>query len=441
MKQAARRIVEMLRLHVHEAFFAGGWVRDTLLRRKSKDIDIATSAHPTEVLRLFPKSTPIGSQFGVVQVLMYRRAYEVATFRGEAGYEDGRHPTKVDFVGPERDALRRDFTVNGMFYDPIAERVIDYVRGRTDIKKRILRSIGRAEERFSEDRLRMLRAVRLACDLDFTIDSKTWQAICRISPGILEISWERIRGELLQIITGRRSGRGVDLLLDSGLLARILPEVEAMHDVPQPEEFHPEGDVLTHTRMALELLRKPSPVLALATLLHDVGKPSTFSIQERIRFDGHVERGAELSAQVCRRLKLSNAEKQQVVDLVANHLRFVHVKEMRPSTLKRFLRKSNFLDHLELHRADCLSSHGDLENYEYCRKMLDELKQEQISPPVLLTGRDLIELGFKPGPIFRQILQVVETMQLEGSLLTKLDAMEYVRSSYPTPPGKQMGKS
>src|SRR5437867_7675201 len=321
MQNAARRILEKLRLHGHEAFFAGGWVRDFLMRRKPKDIDIATSALPEDVLRIFPNAVAIGASFGVVQVRLYGRAYEVATFRTEGPYLDGRHPSAVKFSGPKQDALRRDFTINGLFYDPLAKRVIDYVHGNTDIQRKTIRTIGNPKERFAEDKLRMLRAVRFACSLSFVIDPGTWEAIKGLAADIRQVSWERIRDEVLKIITGPNAGRGLDLLQESGLLSQILPEIEAMRGVAQPPEYHPEGDVYVHTRMMLEMLQKPSPVLALAALLHDVGKPPTFSVKARIRFDGHVEVGARMAEEICRRLRLSNEETEQVVDLVLNHLR------------------------------------------------------------------------------------------------------------------------
>jgi poly(A) polymerase len=425
--------VEKLRRHGHEAFFAGGWVRDHLLRRKAQDIDIATSAHPDEVLRLFPRSIAIGAKFGVVQVRLYRHPYEVATFRKEGPYFDGRHPSEVSFSGPEQDALRRDFTINGLFYDPVTDRVIDFVQGRPDLEQGIIRTIGSPRDRFEEDKLRMLRALRFACSLDFEIAAETWDAIRGLAPEILQVSWERIRDELLKIITGPAPGRGLDLLHESGLLARILPEVEAMRGVQQPPEFHPEGDVYVHTRMALGFLRKPSPALALGTLLHDVGKPPTFSIQERIRFDGHVELGAQMAESICRRLRLSNEETQQVVELVLHHLRFMHVMEMRNSTLGRFLRMPHFDDHLELHRADCLSSHGNLETYQFCVDRLKEQRAQAPLPPPLINGQDLIALGYQPGPIFREILEAVENLQIENTLRTKEEALEYVLKTFPLP--------
>jgi poly(A) polymerase len=433
MQKAARRIVERLRLHGHEAFFAGGWVRDFLLRRKPQDIDIATGALPQQVAAIFPNSTLIGAEFGVVQVRMYGRAYEVTTFRSEGPYLDGRHPSSVAFSGPIQDAQRRDFTINGLFYDPSTGRIIDYIHGKVDLQHRTIRTIGDPYERFSEDKLRMMRAVRLAIALDFEIASDTWKAIQSLSAQILQVSWERIRDELVKILTGPRRDTGLDLLRESGLLEQILPEVTAMIGIAQPLEFHPEGDVYSHTKAALGLLRKPSPTLALGTLLHDVGKPPTFSVKERIRFDGHVELGGKMAAEICRRLRLSNDETAAIVELVLHHLRFMNVKEMRLSTLKKFLRLPSFAEHLELHRVDCLSSHMDLESYHFCLEKLEEFKNEPAPTSALINGRDLINLGYKPGPIFAEILGSVEDLQLEGTIKSRDEALEYIKRSYPLP--------
>lgn len=433
MERAARRIVEKLRLHNHEAFFAGGWVRDFLLGRKPKDIDIVTSARPEEVRRLFPKSAAVGAAFGVILVRCYGRSFEVATFRSEGPYLDGRHPASVALAGPREDAQRRDFTVNGLFYDPIAERVIDYVQGLADLRRRRIRTIGSAHERFAEDKLRMLRAVRFACTLDFTVVPETMQAIRRHAPEILQVSWERIRDELLSMLESPARGRGLDLLQESGLLAHILPEVEALRGIPQPPEYHPEGDVYTHTRMALELLRRPSRILALAVLLHDIGKPPCYSKDTQIRFHGHAEHGARMAEQVCRRLRMSNDETAQVRDLVHGHLRFMHAKEMRPGTLRRFLSLPHINDHLELHRVDCLASHKNLDNYLFCRRELKKMRSEPPPPLRLVTGDDLIAMGYEPGPIFREILAAVEERRLEGSLRTRAEAVGFVRRAFPRP--------
>ncbi len=430
MRRAARRIVEKLRLHGHEAFFAGGCVRDFLLRRKPEDIDIATSARPEEVLRLFPHATAIGESFGVVQVFFYGHAYDVATFRSEGPYLDGRHPSTVSFTGPKQDALRRDFTMNGLFYDPVADRIIDYVHGAADIRKRLLRTIGKAQERFREDKLRMLRAVRMSCSLHFKIAPETYEAIRQLAPSILEVSWERIRDELLKIITGPQPGPGLDLLHATGLLFHILPEVEAMRGVAQPEEFHPEGDVYAHTRAALDLLDRPSPVLAMATLLHDVGKPPTAVLADRIRFPGHAEAGTRMAEDICRRLRMSNEEIDGVAALVREHQQFTHIREMRPGTLRRFLDRSRLDEHLELHRVDCLSSRRNLDNYYFA---LGKRREFSAEPPLarLITGHDLIAMGYPPGPIFGSILEAIEDLQSENPSLTREEALDYLRRAFP----------
>jgi poly(A) polymerase len=431
MRRAARRIVEKLRLNGHEAFFAGGWVRDFLLRRKPQDIDIATSALPDDVLRIFPRSTPIGARFGVVQVRLYGHAYDVATFRSEGPYLDGRHPSTVSFSGPKADAQRRDFTVNGLFYDPIADRVIDYVHGAADLRRRVLRTIGKPHERFREDKLRMLRAIRFSCSLDFKIAPETYEAIRQLAPSILEVSWERIRDELAKILTGPMPGHGLDALQETGLLIHILPEVAALRGIQQPEEYHPEGDVFLHTRNALALLQAPSPVLAFAALLHDVGKPQTFAAADRIRFHGHAEVGSRIAESVCRRLRMSNEETDGVTDLVRLHLHFMNIREMRPSTLKRLLRREDFEDHLELHRVDCLSSNGNLENYRFAKEKREQLLKEPSPPPRLVSGGDLVGMGYMPGPVFQQILRAVEDLQLENPQLTRTEALDHIRQAFP----------
>lgn len=438
MQKAALRIVETLRRHGHEAFYAGGWVRDHLLKRRPADIDIATSARPEAVRELFSHSTDIGAHFGVVQVRLYGHAYEVATFRKEGPYLDGRHPSEVTFSTPEQDALRRDFTVNGLFYDPIAKRVIDYVHGRQDLQRRIIRTIGAPHDRFEEDKLRLLRAIRFACSLDFAIDAPTWETMKRLAPSILQVSWERIRDEVIKMLTGPSRGKALDLLHESGLLEQILPEIEGMRGIQQPPEFHPEGDVFTHTRLALDSLRRPSPTLALGTLLHDVGKPPTFSLKERIRFDGHVELGAQMAEAICRRLRLSGEETERIVELERNHLRFMHVHEMRKSTLTRFLRTPYFSDHLELHRVDCLSSHGNLDTYRFCVGKIKELHAQIPPAPPLIKGQDLIDMGYRPGPVFKEILDAVEDLQIESTLRTRSDAVDYVLKNFPLPgPGEE----
>jgi poly(A) polymerase len=432
MRKAARRIVEKLRLHGHEAFFAGGWVRDFLLRRRPKDIDIATSAMPDEVHRLFPNSRSIGAQFGVIQVPLYGHFYEVATFRSDNTYLDGRHPSSVTFSGPEQDALRRDFTINGLFYDPIADRLIDYVHGRSDIQSKLIRTIGKPEERFAEDKLRMLRAIRFACHLGFTSVPETWDAIRRLATGILQVSWERIRDELTAILTGPSPASGMHLLYDSGLLAWILPEVAAMHGISQPAGERGETDLFTRTAGSLALLRRPSLTLTFGTLLRDAGTVKTNVTPEESQGRSHAEQSAAIAEAVCRRLRMSNEEIGRIIDLVLHHTDFSRIRDMRESAFKKFLRRPDIDEHLELYRVDRLSSRGDLELYEYCRQKLQEFALETIPTP-LITGEDLIAMGYSPGPIFKKILEDIENLQLEGALHTREEALSHVRTAFPPP--------
>jgi poly(A) polymerase len=424
MTKAARRIVNRLRLHGHEAFFAGGWVRDFVLRRKPKDIDIATSALPDEVKGLFPNCRSIGAQFGVIQVLMYGHAYEVATFRSDHAYIDGRHPSSVTFSGPEQDACRRDFTINGLFYDPVGNRLIDYVRGKADIQNRLIRTIGNPYERFAEDKLRLLRALRFSCDLGFTIIPETWNAIRELAPEILRISWERIRDELIKIFTGPTPDVGFNLLHASGLMQHILPEITAMRGIP-PEAL-PERDVFSHTRNALAQLRKPSAILAFGTLLHDAGKPLIYS--ELRCFDGHAQAGAQISEEICRRLKMSNEEICHISDLVSAHEDFMQINEMRESARQRLLRKPTIADHLELFRVNCLSNQRSLDTYLRCLEKLKECRQ---APEPLIKGEDLLAMGYAPGPIFGEILRTVEDLQLEGALKTREEAIQHIKIAFP----------
>jgi poly(A) polymerase len=425
----ALRIVSDLRKAGHTAYFAGGAVRDLLLERRISDIDIATSAPPDAVEALFPQTIPVGRQFGVVVVVVDSQSYEVATFRRESGYLDGRHPSRVAFSDAHEDAFRRDFTINALFLDPESQEVIDLVDGMADLRARLIRTVGPAIERFREDKLRLMRAVRFACDLDFEIEAETWEQVRQNASGILQVSRERIRDELMKLLTGFQPARGLRLLQESGLLSQVLSEVAAMVGVPQPPQFHPEGDVFIHTCLMFEHSSQRSPSLALAILLHDVGKPLTFRVEDRIRFDGHAEVGAEMAARICRRLRLPNDVTVDVVDLVRDHLRFINVREMRESTLKRFLRKENFRDHLELHRLDCLASHGDLGNYHFCLRKLDELERETMRPAPLLNGHDLIREGFEPGPLFSRILTALEDHQLEGRIRSREQALAWVRAN------------
>ncbi len=412
--------------------------------RPPGDYDIATSATPDQVMGLFPRTVPVGFEFGVVVVIESGRAFEVATFRVDRGYADGRHPVAVRYTGPEEDARRRDFTINGLFLDLLTGEVLDFVGGQDDIRRRIVRAIGDPGERFREDRLRLVRAVRFAARLQFEIDPATRAALEREAPALGEISAERLRDELLKIITNEGAERGLELLEETGLLKQFLPEVSSMKGVLQPKEFHPEGDVFEHTRLMLELTKSPSVVLALAVLLHDVGKPPTFRVEDRIRFDNHDVVGAEMAGRICRRLRVSNRVREGVVGAIGNHMRMRHVQEMREAKLKRLLARPTFADELELHRVDCLASHKDISNWEFCVRKLEEYGEEEIKPIPLVTGRDLIHEGHSPGPAFKEMLALVEEAQLENRVRTKEEAMQLVRDRFPAKrsarPGSEAGE-
>jgi len=426
----ATSIVKKLTQSGYKAYFAGGCVRDLIMGIEPKDIDIATSATPDQVLKLFSKTFEKGKSFGVVSVLLGGHEFEVTTFRKEGSYFDGRHPTKVTWTDDKEDALRRDFTINGMFYDPLQKKIIDYVDGQKDIEKKIIRTIGDPRDRFNEDKLRLMRAVRFSARFQYEIASETRSALVDLAPLLSEVSLERIRDELIKILTGENAHQGIDLLSQVGILSLILPEIETMKGVAQPPQFHPEGDVYIHTLLLLENFKKPNPELAMAGLLHDVGKPPTFSVKERIRFDGHVEVGTEMAQKICKRLRFSNKQVDHITSLVRQHLQFMNVRRMRKSTLTRFLTQDRFEDHLELHRADCLACHKILDNYEFCKEKLKELKLKPRPKKPLLTGKDLIRLGFTPGPIFKKILTAIETEQLEGKLKTKNSALKWAQYKF-----------
>jgi putative nucleotidyltransferase with HDIG domain len=422
----AREIVAGLRAKSYQAYLVGGCVRDLLLGVAPKDFDVATDARPEQVLAAYPDAQQVGAHFGVMLVCRNQSVVEVATFRSDHEYADGRRPSRVTFeTSPEQDALRRDFTINALFLDPESGGVLDFVSGRADLKNGVVRAIGDPVTRFEEDRLRMLRAVRFAARFGFEIESGTLNAIRRMSGQIQSVSAERIREELVRILTEGGARRGFELLGDTGLLAEILPEIAAMKGVQQPPEYHPEGDVWTHTLLMLEGLPKGSePALAAGVLLHDVGKPPTFRIAERIRFDGHVEKGVEMARAILSRLRFSSDDIRQVEALVANHMKFKDAPRMKDSTLKRFLRLDRFDEHLELHRLDCESSHRMLDNYEYVKAKREEFGREQIAPPRLITGNDLIEAGYSPGPEFGRLLNLIEDAQLEGRISTREQALE-----------------
>jgi len=405
-------------------------VRDKLLGVDPQDFDVATDAHTIDVCRIFPHTIPIGAQFGVVLVMHEGIQCEVATFRSDGAYLDGRHPESIRFSSPREDALRRDFTINGMFYDPDAGEVIDYVHGKQDLNTGVIRAIGDPHARFSEDRLRMLRAVRLAARLNFTIAKKTFSAIQELAPTIVDIAWERIGDEIIKILTGRNVKRAFELLTNAGLLTVILPEIDAMRGVEQSPDFHPEGDVFVHTLLLLDKLNASPETLALGALLHDVAKPLCQERKgDRITFYGHCEKGAEMAVTICQRLRRSRTTWERVEYLVKNHLRILSAPEMRSATLKRLLREDGIDELLELVRLDTLSSSGDLRPYEFCKEKLAALGPEQITPPRLLSGKDLIALGLPPGPRFKEMLDAVEEAQLEGRLHTHEDALAWVRQT------------
>ncbi len=436
--QYAARIVRTLRERGFAAYFAGGCVRDLLLQRDPADYDVATSATPQEVMSIFPKTYAVGAQFGVVLVPVLRDSedgerenysIEVATFRSDGAYSDGRHPDQVKFSkSAEMDVQRRDFTINGLLYDPESGDVLDYVDGRADLGRKVIRAIGNPHQRFAEDKLRMLRAVRFAARFGYTIEPQTFSAIKELAAQIHQVSHERIRDEVLKMLTEGQAKPAFELLDESTLLQHVLPEIKKMQGVAQPQEYHPEGDVWVHTLLLLEGLPAGcSKTLALGVLLHDVGKPPTFRrAPDRIRFDGHAEIGTKMAAEICRRFRMSNEDTDQVCALVANHMRFGDVKKMKESTLKRFLRLPDFDEHLALHRLDCLSSHRDLELYDFVREKIATMPAEQIRPEPLITGNDLIAAGYKPGPQFKEWLTAVEDAQLEGAIQTKEEALALV---------------
>ncbi len=422
--RAAAGVVATLRARGFDAFVAGGAVRDHLLGRAPHDVDVATSARPDDVVSLWPDARLVGAAFGVVLVRAGNETIEVATFRREGVYHDGRRPSEISFGTLEDDARRRDFTVNGLYLDPASGAVHDLVDGRADLERRVLRAIGDPAARFREDHLRLLRAVRLAAELDFAIEPATAAAVRELAPRAADVAAERTRDELLRLLTGPAAARGVALLHDMGLLGVLLPEVAATDGVEQPAEWHPEGDVLTHTKLLFTHLEAPSPELALAALLHDVGKPPTLDRSSGLpRFPSHAKVGAEMAEVVCRRLKLANESRERVVALVAGHMRFLDVRNMRTSTLKRFLRQEAFDEHLALHRADCLASHGKLDNWEYARTCRAELGAEALAPPRLVTGHDLMELGWPAGPELGAELARLEELQLEGRVATREEAL------------------
>ena len=424
----ALRVVETLRRAGFQALLAGGCVRDLALGRAPKDWDVATDAEPEEVAALFEHTVAVGAQFGISVVVLDEGHYEVARFRRDGPYRNGRRPASIEPANARADAQRRDFTINGLFYDPESGALLDYVGGQRDLRAKVIRAIGDPAARFAEDDLRLLRAVRFAARLGFAIEPATWDALCARAGCLAGVSAERLRDELTLLLTEGGAGRGLCLLDQSGLLPAVLPEVAAMRGVPQEAEFHPEGDVWTHVQLLFEHLDEPSATLAWGALLHDIGKPPTMVKAERIRFHGHDAIGAKMAAAICGRLRMSNEARERISRLVADHMRIGHVRQMRPSTRLRLLREPHFPELLQLHRADCLASHGQLDLYEFCQEQLADLKKEQLRPPRLISGRDLIALGLQPGPRFREILTAVEDAQLEGRIDSREEALDFVQT-------------
>lgn len=467
-KAFAISVVRTLRERGYQAYLVGGCVRDLLLGREPADYDVATDAVPEDVMRIFPDTYAVGAQFGVVLVPIpererttdspkaregaavcdseatpeepaapghhHKSCVEVATFRCDIGYSDGRHPDAVRFSrDPREDVQRRDFTINGLLLDPLDNKVLDFVNGRDDLKAKIIRAIGDPALRFAEDKLRMLRAVRFAARFEYTIDPATLKAIQRLAPQIHQVSCERVRDELTRMLTEGHARRAFELLDETGLLREVLPEIEDMKGVEQPPEFHPEGDVSVHTLLMLEKLPQPTPAtLAWGVLLHDVGKPPTFRrAPDRIRFDEHARVGTRMAEAICRRLRFSNDETKQIAALVANHMRFGDVERMNPSTFKKFIRLPHFEQHLELHKLDCESSNRNLRLYDFTREQICKLPPEEVRPTPLITGDDLIDVGYAPGPQFKQILATIEDAQLDGRLQSKEETMQFVRRKFP----------
>ena len=444
--RAASEISAELRRRGFAAYFAGGCVRDLLLDVAPKDYDVATSATPDVVLEMFPRTQAVGAHFGVVLVVTEVGGEdvmtEVATSPPPRAYSDGRRPDAVSYTtDPRQDVLRRDFTINGMLLDPVnltatedvASATLDFVGGQTDLLRRVVHAIGNPVERFTEDKLRMLRGVRFAARFEFDVEAATFAAMRELAPRIHEVSAERVRDELTRMLTEGHARRAFELLDATGLLAEVLPEIARMKGVDQPPEYHPEGDVWVHTLLLLEQLPAGcSATLAWAALLHDVGKPPTFErAPDRIRFNGHAEVGTRMAAEICRRLRFSVADTEQIEALVANHMRFGDVMQMRESTLKRFFRLRDFDEHLALHRIDCLSSHRDLRLYEFAKERYESLPPEVVKPRLFVTGNDLIAAGYTPGESFQPMLAAAEDAQLEGRIHSTAEGMELIRALFP----------
>jgi poly(A) polymerase len=435
-REMANSICDTLRGSGYQALLVGGCVRDLLLGRAAADYDVTTDARPEQVIVLFPESVAVGAQFGVILIPRDGLKVEVATFRSDVGYSDGRHPDSVVYAKtPQEDVQRRDFTINGLLMRHDSGEVLDYVGGQADLQAKTIRAIGEPDRRFKEDKLRMMRAVRFAARFGFEIEAETFLAIRRHAAEIHQVSPERLREELTKMLTEGAARQAFELLNETWLLQQILPEIGVMKGVEQPPQFHPEGDVWIHTLMMLEGLPAGTPAtLAWGVLLHDVGKPATFQSAaetgDRIRFNNHVEVGMRMAEAICERLRFSNGDTEQILALVDNHMKFGAVEGMRPATLKKFVRQPRFEEHLALHRLDCLSSHRNLESYEFVKRFIETTPPEQVRPERLLTGDDLLAMGFRPSPLFSQILQALEDAQLEGQVRTREEARRYVLGEY-----------
>jgi poly(A) polymerase len=434
----AKKIVARLQRAGFAAFWVGGCVRDFLLGREPQDFDIATDAKPEQVEKLFKKTIPVGRKFGVMAVVEDKHQFQVATFRAEADYQDGRRPEKIVFANAEADAQRRDFTVNGLFYDPLTKKIHDWVGGEKDLRAKTIRTIGKPEERFGEDHLRLLRAVRFAAQLDFETEPKTFAAVKKLAPKIKLISAERIRDELLKLFLPPHAARGLVLLRESGLLEHILPELAATIDCEQSPDFHPEGTVFEHIKLRLEKLPPDSnELLPWAVLLHDIAKPLTAEKDLKtgaIHFYGHEKIGAEMARAILNRLRFPKKQIDEIVACVLHHMQFKDVKQMRKSTLRRLLLRETFPLELELHKLDCLGSHGDLELYDFLLEQAKELKKLPTIRPPLLTGKDLIELGMKPGKELGALLHEIREKQLADELKNKREAKSWAKKRFG--PGK-----
>jgi len=430
LRDAAVEVTHRLQSAGFTAYWAGGCVRDMIMGRRPVDYDIATSARPEQVQAVFPGAKLVGKAFGVALVHRDAADFEVATFRTDHAYKDGRHPEHVTFSNPERDAKRRDFTINALFFDPITETIFDFVGGRKDLAQQRIRTVGSPARRFAEDHLRMLRAVRFAATLDFTIDPATKTAIQRHAAKLAQISPERIAQELTRLLLeAKAAGEALVLLDEVGLLAVILPEVAAMKGQEQPVRFHPEGDVFRHTVLLLNLCDQRDPILTYAALLHDIGKPATARTDEngRVRFNRHAAHGETLTRQILARLRFPTAQIDAIAHCVGNHMRFMDVQKMRRATLRKLVGAPTFATELALHRLDCLASHGKMDNFEFLQKTLQEFESEPVMPPPWISGRDIMALGVAQGPLVGKWKKRAYDMQLEGEAASREDLLAWLQ--------------